>query len=303
MGCERTDGKIIFWNEAAHRITGYSMEEVMGAELHRLITPERFYADHKRGFSHFRTTGEGAAIGKTLELEALHKEGYEFPIELSLSAVKLNDVWCAVAILRDISKRKEIEKKLHKSLLGTISAMSLMVEARDPYTAGHQKRVAALCVAIAKKMGMKIDQIEGLELAAKIHDIGKIKIPVEILIKPSALSELEFMLIKMHPESGYDMIKDIEFPWLIADMIRQHHEKLDGSGYPHGLKGNEILLEARIITVADIVEAISNHRPYRAALGVDVAMEIITQERGIKLDPDVVDACVSLFKHGEFCFL
>jgi putative nucleotidyltransferase with HDIG domain len=178
----------------------------------------------------------------------------------------------------------------------------MMAEARDSYTAGHQKRVAALSVAIGKKMGMTTDQIEGLELAAKIHDIGKIKIPAEILIKPGALNALEFMLIQMHPESGYEMIKNIEFPWKIADMILQHHEKLDGSGYPHGLKGDEILLEARILTVADIVEAVSNHRPYRAALGVEVAMEIITQERGTKLDSDVVDACVALFKHGEFCF-
>ncbi|MFA6144583.1 MAG: HD domain-containing phosphohydrolase [Sulfuricurvum sp.] len=206
-------------------------------------------------------------------------------------------------VFYDITKGKETEDKLHKSLLGTITAMSLMVEARDPYTAGHQKRVAALSVAIAKKMGMKTDQIEGLELAAKIHDIGKIKIPVEILIKPSALSELEFMLIQLHPETGYEMLGDIEFPWRIADMIRQHHEKLDGSGYPRGLKGDEILIEARVLTVADIVEAVSNHRPYRAALGVEVAMEIITQERGTKLDSDVVDACISLFKENEFCFV
>jgi len=111
------------------------------------------------------------------------------------------------------------------------------------------------------------------------------------------------MLIQLHPETGYEMLSDIEFPWRIADMIRQHHEKLDGSGYPHGLKGDEILIEARVLTVADIVEAVSNHRPYRAALGVEVAMEIITQERGTKLDSDVVDACISLFKENEFCFV
>lgn len=225
------------------------------------------------------------------------------PMMQKLIIEMTSDLSYAMDNFDSIAKRNEAVEKLHNSLIGLIKAMAYTVEIRDAYTAGHQKRVAALSFAIGKKIGMSEDQIMGLELAAKIHDIGKIQVPAEILSKPSHLSEIEFALIKVHPEIGYDILKEIEFPWPIATIIRQHHEKLDGSGYPHGLKGDEILIEARIITVADIVEAISNHRPYRPALGIDFALEVITKERGIKLDADVVDACVSLFNEKEFYFL
>ena len=288
-------------NNAFCQMVGYSKEELLHRKWQDITYPDDIELTQK--ILKPLLSGEQEMV--RFSKRYLHKNGNVVWADVSTFLYK-DDVGKPLYFLTniiDITERKKSEEKLHKSLLGTISAMSLMVEARDPYTAGHQKRVAALCIAIAKKMGMATDQIEGLQLAAKIHDIGKIKIPAEILSKPSNLSELEFMLIKIHPETGYEMLKDIEFPWKIAAIIRQHHEKLDGSGYPHGLKGNEILLEARILTVADIVEAISNHRPYRAALGVDVAMEIITQERGSKLDADVVDACVSLFKNDEFYFL
>lgn len=225
------------------------------------------------------------------------------PMMQKLIIEMTNDLSYAMDSFNRIAKREEAEIKLHNSLLGLIKAMAYTVEIRDAYTAGHQKRVAALSIAIGKKIGISEDRIMGLELAAKIHDIGKIQVPAEILSKPSRLSEIEFALIKVHPEIGYDILKEIEFPWPIATIIRQHHEKLDGSGYPHGLKGEEILLEARIITVADIVEAIANHRPYRPALGIDFALEVITKERGTKLDADVVDACVVLFNEKEFYFL
>jgi|GEM_PF-636637 len=188
-------------------------------------------------------------------------------------------------------------------LIDTVAAIATTIEMRDPYTAGHQKRVAALACAIAHEIGIESEKIEGLRLASQIHDLGKIQIPAEILSKPSRLNEVEFLLIKVHPEAGYEIIKDINFPWPVANIIRQHHEKLDGSGYPHGLKGDDILLEARILTVADIVEAMASHRPYRAALGIDAALEEIQKERGIKLDSTVVDACISLFKENRFHFL
>ncbi|MDD5212559.1 MAG: HD domain-containing protein, partial [Sulfuricurvum sp.] len=191
---------------------------------------------------------------------------------------------------------------ISEMLIDTVAAIATTIEMRDPYTAGHQRRVAALACAIAHEIGMESEKIEGLRLASQIHDVGKIQIPAEILSKPSRLSEVEFLLIKVHPEAGYEILKDIEFPWSIATIIRQHHEKLDGSGYPHGLKGDKILLEARILTVADIVEAMASHRPYRAALGIDVALEEIQKERGIKLDSDAVDACVALFKEKQFRF-
>lgn len=204
--------------------------------------------------------------------------------------------------VRDISERKQSEERLHHALTGAIQAIAGIVEMRDPYTAGHERRVALLACAIAKEMGLDDYRIEGLQLAAEIHDLGKVQIPAEILVKPTRLSELEFKMIQTHPEAGYEILKDIDFPWPIAEMIRQHHEKLDGSGYPRGLKDDDILLEARILCVADIVESMASHRPYRPALGIDVALDEIQQLRGTKLDAKVVDTCIKLFKENRFTF-
>jgi len=169
---------------------------------------------------------------------------------------------------------------------------------RDPYTARHQERVTELACAIAREMGIPDGQIEGIHAAGLMHDIGKIAVPTEILTKPGKLNDLEFSLIRRHPQVAYDILKGIEFPWPIADIVLQHHERLNGSGYPNGLKGDEILLEARILTVADVVEAISSHRPYRPALGLDAALDEIKQGRGMLYDPDVVDTCLSVFEEG-----
>ena len=181
---------------------------------------------------------------------------------------------------------------------GTIHTIAATVEARDPYTAGHQTRVANLAAAIAQEMKLTDDQIEGIRMAGIIHDLGKINIPAEILSKPGKLSKLEFSLIKTHPQNGFDLLKEIEFPWPIAEMVLQHHEKMDGSGYPQGLKGDEIMIEARILDVADIVEAMSSHRPYRPAHGIEKALAQIKQDKGTLLDPDVVNACLKIFKEG-----
>lgn len=199
-----------------------------------------------------------------------------------------------------ISQRDLAHDRLVNSLRSTIEAMSKTMEWRDPYTAGHQKRVALISEAIAKKMGWDEERIRGLYLAALVHDLGKIAAPSEILTKPSKLSDIEMSLIKEHPETGYEILKDIPFPWQIAMMVRQHHERLDGSGYPHGLKANEILLEARILAVADTIEAISTHRPYRPSLGTDKAIEQITLEAGTRLDPDIVTIAIDLLGKAEF---
>ena len=191
---------------------------------------------------------------------------------------------------------------LQKSLEQSIRAIADTVEARDPYTAGHQHRVGELAVAIAREMGLAEEKIHGIHLAAIIHDLGKIHVPAEILSKPGKLSDIEFMLIKTHPQDGYDILKDVDFPWPIADIVRQHHERLDGSGYPQGLKGAQILLESRIMTVADVVEAMSSHRPYRAALGVEVALKEIERGGGSAYDPAVADAGLKLFREGGFKF-
>ncbi|UCG79942.1 MAG: HD-GYP domain-containing protein, partial [Desulfobacterales bacterium] len=172
----------------------------------------------------------------------------------------------------------------------------LTVETRDPYTAGHQQRVAELARAIATELGISEDRIQGIRLAGVIHDIGKISVPGEILSKPGKISENELGIIKDHSQVGHDILKPVDFPWPIAQIVQQHHEKMDGSGYPGGVSGENILLEARILTVADVVEAMASHRPYRAALGIDVALSEISKGRGTLYDPKVVDACLRLFK-------
>jgi PAS domain S-box-containing protein len=203
-------------------------------------------------------------------------------------ADQLSSAWNKVKLLKD----------LRKTLEGTIRTIAATVEVRDPYTAGHQTRVSDLAAAIAIEMKLADEQVEGIKMAGIIHDLGKINIPAEILSKPGKLSDLEFQIIKTHPQIGFDLLKEIEFPWPIAEMILQHHEKIDGSGYPQGLKVDEILLEARILAVADIVEAMSSHRPYRPAHGIEKALKQIKRDKGTLLDPKVVDACLKIFKDG-----
>jgi putative nucleotidyltransferase with HDIG domain len=193
-------------------------------------------------------------------------------------------------------------KKLENAMNGIVRAIAHTVETRDPYTAGHQRRVADLAAAIAEAVGFEQDKVEAVRVAAIIHDLGKISVPAEILSKPSRLTVNEFNLIKEHPQVGYDILKDIEFPWEIATMVYQHHEKLDGSGYPLGLCGDAILPESRVLTVADVVEAMASHRPYRPGLGIDMALEEIEKNKGTLYDPDVVAACCALFREKRFSF-
>ena len=203
------------------------------------------------------------------------------------------------------NNEEELKKtltQLRKSLEATIQALALTAEARDPYTAGHQRRVADLSQTIAEKMGLSRDLVDGVRMAGSIHDLGKIYVPSEILNKPGKIRANEFELVKSHPQVGYDILKTIEFPWPVADIELQHHERLDGSGYPNGLKGNAILLEARIVAVADVVESMSSHRPYRPALGIEQALIEIKAGRGTLFDEAVVDACVSVFESDGYTF-
>jgi putative nucleotidyltransferase with HDIG domain len=210
---------------------------------------------------------------------------------------------------REVAERVRVEEVLRQSLArlrrtleAAVSSLASAVEIRDPYIAGHQRRVAELACAIAEEMGLSQEQIDGLRMAALVHDIGKISVPAGILSKPGRLTEPEFEIIKVHPQVGYDILKGIEFPWPVAEIVLQHHERLDGSGYPQGLKGDEILLEARILGVADVVEAMSSHRPYRPAHSIDKALEEISQNRGVLYDPEVIDACLKLFTEKGFKF-
>ncbi|MDD2510069.1 MAG: HD domain-containing protein [Syntrophomonas sp.] len=199
-----------------------------------------------------------------------------------------------------IRARYAAENKLRDVLLQTVESLASMLEKRDPYTSGHQKKVSVLACAIAEEMGLPAEIIEGIHISAILHDIGKISIPAEFLSKPGRLSPIEFDIIKTHPFNAYEMLKSIDFPYPVAQIILQHHEKLDGSGYPYGLLGPDILLEARIIAVADVVEAISSHRPYRPALGIQYALEEIAQNAGKLYDREVVEACLTLFCERGF---
>lgn len=201
-----------------------------------------------------------------------------------------------------ILARRKAEMRLHQVLLQTVESLALMVEKRDPYTYGHQRKVSQLACAIAREMGMSEEQVEGVYFAAILHDIGKITVPAEFLNKPGALDPNEFAIIKSHPLTAYEMLKAIEFEYPVAQAILQHHEKWNGTGYPYGIKGEEILLEARILTVSDVVEAISSHRPYRAALGVDAALDELVQNSGTLYDKNVVDICLELFNDNRFSF-
>ena len=207
----------------------------------------------------------------------------------------------------NITERKQAEEKLQQTLESlrkavgtTIQVMVSAVESRDPYTAGHQSRSADLACAIATEMGLAQEKIEGIRMAGIIHDIGKLSIPAEILSKPTKLTDIEFSLIKEHSRSGYEMLKDVESPWPLAEIVYQHHERMNGSGYPRNLKGDEILMEARIMAVADVVEAMASHRPYRPALGIDAALEEIEKNKGILYDDAVADACLRLFREKGY---
>lgn len=237
------------------------------------------------------------------EVNAFNDEAFVLMEELT------SDLAFGILALRTRDERDHFQQAHQQSderykqvLVDTIRAISLTVEKRDPYTAGHQNKVAQLSVAIGRELGMDDDHLEGLRLGATIHDIGKIYVPAEILNRPGRLSRAEFEIIQSHSEVGYDIIKDVQFPWPVAEMVIQHHERLDGSGYPRGLQGEEIILEARILAVADVVEAITSHRPYRPAVGLDKALLEIESHSGISYDPEVTGACLRLFREKGFQF-
>ena len=203
------------------------------------------------------------------------------------------------AMLVDITEQRSHERQMFEVTNAAVAAIAAAVEARDPYTAGHQRKVALLAGAIAEEMGLDPQAVEGIRLAASIHDIGKISIPSEILSKPGKLTPNETALIQEHSQAGHDIVSGIKFPWPVADMILQHHERLDGSGYPTGLAGSDILIGARVIAVADIIDAMSSHRPYRPSKGIAEAIAELERERGTRLDDDVVDACLRLHRDGR----
>ncbi len=254
-----------------------------------------------------KTNSAIKAIYKELEQrkEELRKahNGLEVKVkERTAELAAIND-----QLMQEVKERRRVEEELREScddlkvtLDGTVEAIAMIVDSRDPYTAGHQRRVAKLSAAIARKLNLESGQIESIWMAALVHDIGKLQVPAEILSRPRKLTTVEFSLIKIHSQVGYDILKKIKFPWPIAEMVLQHHERMNGSGYPAGLSGEEICLEARIIGVSDVVEAMSSHRPYRPALGVDAAIEEILKNKDILYDPNIVTTCVALIREDGF---
>ncbi len=212
------------------------------------------------------------------------------------------DVAASIDNARLYENIKREHSEMEKAMDGVVHALSLVVETRDPYTAGHQRRVAGLARSIAIKMGLSEWQVMGIYIAGLVHDVGKVAVPTEILSKPGKISQYEFSIIKAHSQVGYEILQKIDFPWPVTTAILQHHERSDGSGYPAGISGGEIILEARILGVADVVEAMSSHRPYRPSLGLGRALEEIASKRGILYDPEVVDACLSLLQNDEAAF-
>ncbi|MCX5850187.1 MAG: PAS domain S-box protein [Deltaproteobacteria bacterium] len=245
---------------------------------------------------------KGINISRKIQLEMRRKNETTVWTEVNLSFIK-NENKQPVAILgitREITERKQAEERIRKTLGATVQAIALAVETRDPYTAGHQRRVADLARAISTEMNLPIDMIEGIRIAASIHDLGKISVPSEILSKPTKLTNIEFSIIKSHSQSGYDILKDIDFPWPVARMVLEHHERMNGSGYPNGLTGENILVESKILAVSDVVEAIASHRPYRPSLGIESALEEIEKNRETLYDNSVVDSCLRLFREKSY---
>ncbi len=295
------DGLLKYANPRLTEITGYTIEEVMDTPFINYIYPD----ERPTAVDRYHRRMAGEEVSTIYESAIRHREGRRVEVELNAGTTTFEGKLADLIIIRDITERKRVErelqqslKKLRRALDDTVHTLTSVIEMRDPYTAGHQRRVTELACAIARGMGLSEDRIEGLRMAGLIHDIGKISIPAEVLSKPGKLNELEWGMIKTHPEVGYNILKSVEFPWPVAQIVLQHHERMNGSGYPQGLSGDEIMLEARILAVADVVEAMASHRPYRGPLGVDEALEEISQKRGTLYAIEVVGTCLKLFTEG-----
>jgi PAS domain S-box-containing protein len=299
----------ILWGRSIENVLGYSQDEISEGftQWQDLLHP-----DDRPGTLELLAAAEKTCSYWDVQYRMRHKNGHY--VWLRDRGFFLPDsggrAYSQLGMLDDVTEHRLAEEKLQQTLESlknavgtTIQVLVSALEARDPYTSGHQSRTAHLACAIATEMGFSQDKIEGIRMAGSIHDIGKLSIPAEILVKPTKLSDLEYSLIKEHARAGYEMLKDVESPWPLAEIVHQHHERMNGSGYPKNLKGDEIIPEARIMAVADVVEAMASHRPYRAALGLETALEEIEKNKGILYDDAVADACLKLFREKGYQLL
>ncbi len=299
------DGVLKFANPKTVEILGYTAQELVLKPVADVIHSE----DRQVVMEQHLKRLDGDEVSHVSQFRIVDKGGNTKWVELNGVLFAWGSRPADLCFVNDITERKQAEEQIREScrrlestLDGVIQAMAVTVEIRDRHTAGHQRRVTELAHAIARELGLSWERSRAVRIAGLLHDLGKITIPTEILSKPGRLTDMEFAIIKTHPKAGYEILKNIEFPWPIAEIVVQHHERMDGSGYPSGLKGDESALESRILAVADVVEAMSSHRPYRPALGIDKALKEIAGNRGLLYDASVVDACISLFNRGSFKF-
>lgn len=298
----RREGRYVYVNPRYCEMVGWTREDLMGQEVWKFTTPD---PDNVR---HIREAWDRLAAGEHsvhYNVPLLCKSGEIRELALHASVIQWDDAPATIVVAEDITERKQAEeriasyvKQLEASMRGTLQAVSNMIDQRDPYTAGHERRVGLIAGAIGRELGWDEERCDRLELIGLVHDIGKISVPAEILSKPGRLTPLEMQLIRGHAQAGYDILKDVPFPFPVAEIIYQHHERLDGSGYPRGLKGDEILPEARVLAVADVIESIATHRPYRPARGMDVALDELKKGRGTTYDGTVIDAFGRLLQNG-----
>jgi len=298
------DGKLAYVNPRFAQILGYdSVEELIGLGAVEVIAEK----DRAIILEQRRRLIEGEARSASYTFAALKKDGVSVEVGVHSTRATYRGQPAMIGLLQDISEKKRAEEEIRRyvaqletAFMSTVGVATTLSEMRDPYTAGHERRVAEIAVAIGAELGFDARRQEGLRVAGYLHDIGKITIPSEILAKPGKLSAIEFQLVQGHSQASYDVLKGVEFPWPVADVALQHHERVDGSGYPQGLKGEAILLEARIMAVADVIKAMSTHRPYRPGLGIDTALAEIERGRGTAYDADAADACVRLFREKHY---
>ena len=299
------DAIIKYVNPYMVELCGFSYDEYIGKPFYNFVATD--YAEMMIELNKRRMAGDQVILNYEAALK--NNRSLRVPVDININEFLSEGKRTFLVIIHDITRHKDVEEELRTALdrlrhamNGTIQAISMILETRDPYTAGHQHRVADLARTIATKMGLSNEQKEAIRISGQIHDIGKISVPTEILTKPTTLTASEFQLIKTHPKIAYDILKNIDFPWAIADIVYQHHERLDGSGYPQGLKDDQILVEAKILAVADVTEAMVSDRPYRAARTLDEALAELIQNVGTCYDPGVVEVCIKLFKEEGFDF-